>query len=313
MGDKERDIPPCKNGVQANGETCPACGGSGIDQAMHTTSTDLVVFPLPRKEGDPVLDPSKAMHTFSPPMDLVRFMVEYCDRLTEKAKGAVFPSQAIARSKNTMDSGGTDGGGDTTATEQDYSWDSVYDAYRPFTGKYSYAWLFFTKMIAIYTDNFKGFTNYHKFPSDYKLKPVGILMDEAGKAKTSDLPQHVLQAIHDDIANIYYADDPDTLTKIQIKNKFHPFSGKSESETRTILSSEDILPYYKVLYNYFDVIFQEIDEELGDKFYLMTYEKQKAEIERRVQVLITEIEKLKAKTLKETQAQQAAGFFDNRK
>jgi hypothetical protein len=269
-GDKENGQ-QCLSGKQANGDKCRMCNGTTVNQPIHTSAQEIVWVPLP-KPGQEALDLTKAMAYFSPPMELVTFMEEYTDRLTAKAKGAVFPSQAIATSNNKL----TNNGQATTATEQDYSWDNVYDAYRPFTGKYSFAWLFVVRLIAVYTDNFsEELQLYHKFPSDYKLKSVSELMAEAKAAQDGNLPQHVTEAIHDDIANIYYADDPDTLVKIAVKNKFYPFSGKSETEIQAILLSADILPYYKILYIYFAIIFDQVDEEVGDAFYMMTPEKQK--------------------------------------
>lgn len=300
----------CNWGKTANGDSCAVCGGSGM-MPVHNTSTDVIVFPIPKKDTDPVVDVTKAAFYLTPPMDLVRFMVEYNDRLTEKAKGAIFSSQAVASSKNTIAS--STGKGDanpTTATEQDYSWDNVYDTYRPFTSKYSFAWLFITRLIAIYTDNAQGFTPYHSFPSDYKLKPVSALTAEAKGAKDAGLPQHVLEAIHRDIANQYYADDQDTLTKIDIKNKFHPFSGKSDSEIATIMNSDVILPYYKILFTYFDIIFDSIDEELGDKFYLMAYDKQKTEVETRVKAIQAQVDRQQAKEFKQAQRANALDPFN---
>jgi hypothetical protein len=300
-GDKEAGK-TCKNGVTANGDTCAICNGTGV-LPVHTTSTDLIVLPIPRNNEDPILDPTKAMAYFAPPIELVKFMVDYVDRLTEKAKTAIFASQVVSTSTNTATAptaGGTSNQA-TTATQQDYSWDNVYDTYRPFTGRYSYSWLFIVTMIATYTDNMDGLKLFHSFPNDYKLKPVSTLMTEAASAKNADLPQHVLEAIHNDIANVYYADDPDTLTKIQIKNRFHPFSGKAVSEVQALLMGSDLLPYYRYLYIYFDIIFDEIDQELGDQFYLWTYEKQKAELQNRVQALRTQIDAQKLKDFKTAQ------------
>lgn len=291
-GNKELNIPPCQNGKKANGGACEVCKGTGTIP-VHTTASDLVVIPFPKRDNEPVINLQQAMAYHSPPLDLVKFMEAYSDRLTQKAKGAVFPSQAIASSRNAY----SEDSGPTTATEQDYSWDNVYDTFRPFTAKYSYAWLFITKMTAIYTDNLEGLTIYHKFPSDYKLKPVTALMAEAKSADESNLPQHVVAAIHDDIANVYYADDQDTLQKITIKNKFHPFSGKTDAEIQAILASEEILMYYKILYIYFDIIFDLIEEELGDRFYLLTVEKQRAEIKKQVDKIIADVEASKAKRI----------------
>lgn len=289
-GDKENGR-VCKGGRTNDGEICSVCKGSGV-QPVHTSSDDLIVVPLPKKGEEPVLDLRQAMAYFGPPIDLVKFMEEYCYRLTLKAKDAVFPSENILQQTEFA----------KTATELDYSWDTRYDALRKFAAKYSWVWVFIIKQIAIYTDNnSEGLVLYHKFPSDFKMKGAKTLLEEGKSADEGNFPQHVKAAIHNDIANIYYADDQDTLTKIQIKNKFHPFSGKSEIEVQTILMSDIILPYYKILYTYFDIIFDEIEQEHKDKFYALAFEKQKAIVDAKVAALQVDIDKQSTQSFKQAQ------------
>lgn len=295
QGDKERDIPPCINGRARNGGTCEACGGTGSELPVHQTGGDVVIIPIPKDSGAPVIDLTKAMAYFSPPVELLKFQEEYCDRLTEKAKAAVFPSQSIAVSRNTLSASPS---APTTATEQDYSWDNVYDTYRPFTARYSYAWRFIVRLIAIYTDNYTDSLRiYHSFPSDYKLKTLGDLLNEAKAANDSGLPQYAIQAIYNDILEVQYADDQDSLLKLRIKAKFQPFAGKTATEIQFLLTQGKVSAYYEALYVYFGDIFLSIDNELGDAFYLLSYDNQKAEIDNRVQVYLDEAAKVKAQAL----------------
>lgn len=278
-GNREKGI-ICNDGKTPTGTDCPECGGSKI-APIHKTAMDIMLVAPPKKPGDPVLDLEKAVVYKAPPVELIRFQEEYLERITEKAKAAVFASQAVLRTQV-----------EKSATELDYGMDNVYDTLEPFAIKYSYAWRFFVNQIAIYTDNASPqLVVYHSFPKDFKFKTLGQLLAEAKTASESGLSQHAVDAVNNDILEVLYADDQDTLTRIKVKNRFHPFSGKGKDEMASIVMSGDILPYYKTLYLYFDVIFDEIDNELGDRFYLMQYPKQKEVVRGKVDAILKEIAK----------------------
>lgn len=288
-GDKEAGK-TCKGGVDNNGDTCGICRGTGT-LPIHTTTQDVVVVPLPKKSEEPIMNLKEAMAYFSPPMDVVTFMDTYRDKVIVKAKEAVFPAQEVIAKT-----------GMKTATEMDYSYDNIYDALYPFTRRYSYAWLFIARQIAIYTDNDSDTLQlYHRFPTDLKMKSQETLLKEARSAKDSGLPSHLVKVIHDDLANVMYADDQDELVKIHIRNKFYPFNGKSEGEISTILMTGEVLPYYRTLYIYFDIIFGQIDQQLGDRFYIMSYDKQLEEVQKRVQNILDQVEARKATAFQQQQ------------
>lgn len=272
-GDKERGIPPCRSGVDVNGTTCPVCNGTGMSP-VHTSGQDILYVPLP-KPGEPMVDLDKILVYKFPPVELIKVQDEYVDRLTEKARKAIFGGTSM-----------TQKAGVKTATEMDYSMDDVYDALRPFADKYSAMWMFFVAMIATFTDNNKDLKLYHRFPNDFKMKSLQSLFEERKAAVDSGVPQYIVDAIDVDIMEIIYADDHDTLTKIQTKARFMPFGGKSADEIQTILIQNRTTKYYSVLYTHFEMIFEAIDMELADDFYLMSYEQQKKELEKRVDTLI---------------------------
>lgn len=281
-GDSRKGI-LCKDGRTADGSVCPICKGSA-QQAIATSTQDIIFVKPPKTKDDPVLDLSKAFTYITPPVEFLKFQGEFVSSLADKAKDAVFPQDTVQKK-----------GLNTTATEMDYSYDNVYDVYHPFTSKYSYSWQFIVKQIAIYLDNLTDqFRVYHQFPKDFKLKSVNVLLAEAKVASESGLSQHAINAINNDVIEAMYADDQNTLTKIKIKDKFHPFSGKSPAELQSILMSGDILPFYKTLYLYFDVIFDEIDNEYGDKFYLMKYPVQREIVKGKVDEIMKDVESSKA-------------------
>lgn len=282
-GDKQKGI-LCTGGRTADGKTCPVCKGESM-VPIATSTQDIIYVKPPKTKDDPITDVAKAFAYITPPVEFIKFQESFVDRLGEKAKAAVFPRQDMERKS-----------ADKTATELDYSYDNVYDVYHPFGNKYSYAWSFIVRQIAQYLDNNSPELKiYHQFPKDFKLKGLNVLLNEAKLAKESGLSQHAVNAINNDVIEALYADDQNTLTKIRVKDKFHPFSGKSPEELQTIMMSGDIIPYYKTLYQYFDVIFDEIDNESGDKFYLMTFDNQKKIVKSKVDALQKEIANTQAK------------------
>ncbi len=277
-GDKDKGI-QCKDGRNPiSNEACSICSGTGVVPVATSTQDVLLIAP-PKHKDDPVLDLDKAVVYKSPDISLVKFQDEFQDKLSEKAIRAVFASQVMG--KSTIEK---------TATETDYGWDNVYDTLDPFAAKYSYIWRFFVGLIATYTDNQSPeLVIYHAFPKDFKLKGLTTLLQEAKTASESGLSQHAIDAINGDILEALYSDDQDTLTRLKIKSRFHPFSGKTAAELQTILMTGEVLPYYKTLYLYFDVIFDEIDNEEGDRFYLMTYANQKAIVKGKVDAILAQV------------------------
>lgn len=269
-GDLDKGI-ICKNGQTHDGSVCSVCHGTGM-KSVSTSSQDVIFVRKPRAE-DPWPDLTKYVHYLKTDIDVIKFLYDMVNEITDKAKRAVFGSQAVE--KKTVDK---------TATEMDYSMDDVYDTLHPFAMSYSASWLFIHRLIAVYSNNnVEDLTMYHRYPNDFKLKPLSALMEEAKSASESSLPQFIIDAINKDIGEILYADDKDTLSKVQVKNRFYPFAGKSQNEISAILLQNKTTRFNQVLYVHFNQVFEEIDNEIGDKFYTeFSYTKQKAEIEKKV-------------------------------
>ncbi|MFT3704653.1 MAG: hypothetical protein QM802_19970 [Agriterribacter sp.] len=264
----------CKDGKAPNGDVCVICHGSGM-KSVSTSSQDIIFVRRPRPD-DPWPDLTKYVHYVKTDVEVIKFLYDLVNEITEKAKRAIFGAQAVE--KKTVDK---------TATEMDYSYDDVYDTLHPFGMSYSSFWVFSVTFIAIFSDNkTDDLIIYHRFPKDFKLKTLGELMDEAKVASASGLPQHIIDAINRDIAEILYSDDQDTLSKIKIKNRFYPFAGKSQAEISQIILQNKTTKFNQTLYVHFNEIFEGIDDEIGNDFYIKySYEKQKATIKEKVDAI----------------------------
>lgn len=267
----------CHNGRGLNGGTCATCNGSGVIP-VHTSAQDVLEVKMPQN-GEPLPDLNKYLVYKNPPIDLIKFQEQFLDTLADKAIRSIFNIEDLSRSIK-------------TATEIEYSEDNVQDTLFATAQMYSTVWSFIVEKIAVLTDNYNGIDIYHQFAKDLKLKSISQLMNEAKVAKDSGLSQHAIEAINKDILEAYYADDQDTLTKLKIKDKFQPFAGKSDSEIQSILLSGEVLPFYKYLYIYFSSIFNDIENEYGDKFYLMDYTNQKSIVKSKVDEIIKDIDDL---------------------
>jgi hypothetical protein len=275
----------CKDGKTATNELCPICKGSMI-APVHTSGQDVMIIPMPVRSDEPLQDLDKLLIWKTPPIDLIKFQDEYVDKLTEKARKAIFGGTSVTQKT-----------GLHTATEADYAWDDVYDALKPFTGKYSAVWLYFMNLIAVFTDNKEKVKLYHSFPNDPKLKTLGQLHNERKSAKDAGAPQSILDSIDNDILDVQYADDSDTLFKLKVKSQFDPFPGKSSEDVTAIITAGNTTTYLATLYNHFEYVFGQIERKIGDKFWTSNYKIQEPLVKKEVDILIKEIENQKAKKI----------------
>jgi len=120
-----------------------------------------------------------------------------------------------------------------------------------------------------------------------------MLLEDLNKANTSGAPSYIKNEINKDLAQKLYIDKPNELLKIEVKNKFFPFNGKTESEISNIIVNDLTSKYNKILYANFDNIFDELDAEnsINDvNFYRMEKSKQQSLIKAKVDTIISELD-----------------------
>lgn len=271
----------CNGGKLSDGiAECLACKGTG--KKVHTTSADIQEIPMPKRPED-MVDVS-GISTYVPfPGGVMEFLDRYADKLEDKIMRKVFNSESIVQVQF------------NSATEATFDMDSVYDTLHPFGDKFSEVWMFFVKLTVLYR-NYKDVIIWHKFPSDLKLKSLKQLLEELKTANDSGASSYIRESINNDIADIIYADDQSERAKLAIKNKHFPFSGKTDFEIQNIIMNNLTTQYKQILYANFDSIFDDLENE-NQGFYDMTYVKQKDLIKAKVDLIITEINSSKVKTL----------------
>lgn len=277
-GDMKKGI-ICNEGKTMTEESnCPICKGTGWSNQTTTASEVIVAAPKDLKD---MVSLDMMMAYKSPPIDLVDFQKKYgLYELKELAIKAVYNGETFV--SNTVAA---------TATEKSIDLDSVYDTLKPFADSWSSMWVHIYTLIASYRDLGEGLKIEHAFPKDFKMKSLSMLLDDLQKANNSGAASYIKQSINHDIAKKVYADQPSELLKIQTKEMFHPFNGKSENEVNYILSNDLVSRFDKVLHAMFDKFFFDIEKEVGElNFYEMEFSKQKEALTKKVEAYIASID-----------------------
>lgn len=270
-------------GGEKDGYVCPECNGSGWENPTSTAKETIVRAP---KELKDMISLDMMMAYKSPPIDLVEFQKKYgLYELKELAIKAVFNGDTYVKDSVAA-----------TATEKNIDLESVYDTLKPFADSWSNMWVHIMTLIATFRDMGAGLTIQHSFPKDFKMESLSMLFASLKAANDSGAPSYVKASITHDIAKKIYIDQPQQLLKIQVKEKFYPFNGKTADEINYILANALKTKFDQVLYASFDQIFIDIEnEQTGEvSFYEMEYKKQKDLLNKKVLEYIDAINKEEA-------------------
>lgn len=275
------DLAPCNNGYLINNEKCTICNGTGLQVA--TSAQDAITMALPRdaKEAWKLID---LVQYVAIPIEIVKFLDEFIDKIEKKCVKSMYNSELF--STDTLVN---------TATEKKTDMESVNDALYPAGQAYSAMWCYIMKLISVFVD-IKDAVPEHQFPKDFKFRGLNELIYNLDAVSKSNAPAFVRQEISNDIANIVFADKPDELKRIKVKQQFSPFDGKTIDEINTILSNSKLSPQKdKVMWSMAARIFTEIEQEhpqddINGWFYDMAWKKQKELIDAKIEEIMQEIE-----------------------
>jgi hypothetical protein len=279
---------PCFGGSLRDGSTCDTCEGTGRS-LVHSSAQDVIEVEIPESVKDDGYIPlTDFVNYVSLPVELLTFQKQCVDEFTAKAHQAIFNSTALI----TQSGNNAPVAAEKTAFEVSNDMDSVYDTLHPYADKYSAAWMSIVEMIAILTDYEKNVSILHRFPSKFQLKTKETIYAEYKSASTSGLPSFVLDSLSNELAETIYMDDADELLKYRVKQSHFPFSGKTKDEIAFILTDSNVLQEDKILYNYFETIFHELESEAATgraDFYLLPYQAQRDAMMIKVAAIKTKI------------------------
>lgn len=270
----------CKtSGVPQNG--CQKCGGSGM--CPVTSSQDIKMLKLPRDKEE-MIDLDKMMVYKYPPVEIIKWMDEYIEKISVKVQKTVFNSETFTRDKVAK-----------TATGENLDMQNVYDTLTPFAQQVSSVWEFSVRIIANFMDYGKGLIVKYTFPNDFKLKSTWELLMELKTTQESGAPGNIRQTITDDIMRNFLQDDESEWIRYRAKMKHYPFNGKTDKEIQEAISNNLVTKDVQILWANFENIFQEleVEQERNNEdiwFYDMTFEMQTELVNKKVQEIKAELE-----------------------
>jgi hypothetical protein len=271
----------CSHGKQADGKTdCPECEGTGWKN--HKSSSDIIRVRLPKDPKD--LAPlNNYMAYFAPQMELLEFQKKLgLYELKELAIKAVYASDIFI--SDTVAA---------TATEKNIDLDAVYDTLKSFADSWSAMRTHITYCTASIRDMGDKLEVVHKFPNDFKMETLDMLLEYLSKINTSGAPSFIKKGIIKKISEKIFRDEPFKLLAQDVKERFFPFNGKTTDEINNILLNDLTTMYNMVLYANFETIFQELEDEnnIGEvNFYKLNPIDQKSKLKAKVDALVVEIQ-----------------------
>lgn len=250
---KIRYVDPCNtdaNGIcSTSGERidgCKRCGGKGY--LSHESAKDVIDFKLPRN-ADEMIDLGKLIQYIYPPIDGIKFQDEYIDKLTEKCYKGVFNSEVFSKDQV-----------EKTATGTNLDIQNAYDPMSDYANKVADYWKKTVLLIAAVLDYNDAIVEF-KYPKDFKLKSVTDLLADLANANQSEAPAFIISELNRDIANQLYLDRPQEMVKYEVKQRLAPFAGKTATEISLLLTQEFVSKLDKVLYNYFELFLEQLEED----------------------------------------------------
>lgn len=270
------------NGKLRDGTVCGNCGGSGTDpKKVHTTALDVLEIPTPRDKED-IVDLGKMVHYVKGDVELLKFQEQYIEKLTKKCKEAVYNSEVFSR-----------GNVAETAYAKNVDLQHVYDALWGMAKAYSRTQNFIVHVISKAADLNEGLVYRMTFRKDFKMKSLTDLYNDLKIVGDSNADEFVKKGIEQDIAKILYEDEPIQMLKYETQNFFFPFNGKNKKEIEIIATNPSLAnEKTRVLWANFSWIFEQLEIEYADKnksFYKIDRKKQKEEIDRKVNEIISQI------------------------
>ncbi len=282
-------VEPCETDLSTgvckiSGQTqkgCQKCGGSGL--CVITSSQDIKVMKLPRDKEE-MIDLDKMMVYKYPPVEIIKWMDEYIEKISVKVQKTVFNSETFTRDKVAK-----------TATGENLDMQNVYDTLTPFAQQVSSIWEFVVRIVSNFMDYGDGLIVKYTYPNDFKLKSTWELLMELKTTQESGAPGNIRQTITDDIMRNFLQDDESEWIRYQSKMKHYPFNGKTDKEIQEAIANNLVTKETQVLWANFENIFQELEVEQEQNnpdiwFYDLTFEMQTEKMNQKVNEIILQLE-----------------------
>jgi hypothetical protein len=182
-----------------------------------------------------------------------------------------------------------------TATEVKITEDNMNDTLKPFASGLSTLWEFVVTDIATFTDLGKGLIVEHQYPDDFKFKTAADMVDELKRFKEAGAASSTIAAVEDDLNEMLYADRPDDLKIMRIKNQHNPFRGYSEEAVRLLIAQNLTTKFNAVKWANLESIFNDLEQESDVWIYDMADDVITTKVKAKCEEYILQMEEAKPK------------------
>lgn len=239
---------------------CPRCKGFGL--IVHKSVQDVILIEMPEAK-DEHIPLSDFVHYVEIPDYIIKAYRDDLEKLEKEVSTAIFNAQVFDRSEVAI-----------TATEKRLDQEQLYNVLTPYADNWSRMFVFVVRRTAEIMDIAQKLVVDHRFPLDFKLETIYELIQMRKSATDAGTPQDVIQSIDKKILAKQNRDNPEYVTRVEIREKFRPFQQLSTDERMQVVGMLDDLDPEKILYIRFSSIFRDITEE-QPKFYDMPFDKQR--------------------------------------
>jgi len=272
----------CENGMlYVNGMSnienanCPKCHGTGL--MMHTSNQDVIKFPMPH-EGETGLKLNELTHTVFLPDSILDAKKQYIAEIKDEIIKTIFNASIVTKDEIAA-----------TATEKVIDLQGIYATLNILGKQVSECFIWMVECISELME-YENVEVVHGYTLNLKLESVETLMEKRSKAIQANAPMEVIKSIDLAILQKQHIDTPKFINRYSIWEKYRPFADKSDTVALQILSGLSQTNKYKILYNFFGQIKQNIISKYGDSFFDYTDDQRDAIINDEVEKIRVEIQ-----------------------
>lgn len=251
---------PHANGVNSciggkmsqTGTDCPTGCSGGF--AVHRSTSDIVAISKPNNADEAIIGLSDMVHYVPVPTTIIDGIKTDSQEFENRIIRTIFNSEVFDQAQVMP-----------TATQVGLNKAAKYPAYSKVGKKISKAIVMAVKITSEYNGITQGLINYHEFPKDWKLETLPELIAIRQSMITAGVTSEFVDEIDNRINKILNRDNPDELMKSRARQNHKPFRHLTESQRMVVVDSLPEDHEDRVLFNYFDAILDDIDDDLWNK------------------------------------------------
>lgn len=258
----------CQDGrLSLKGEECPSCKGTGENVIATVQDTITITLPDNREEFFPLSELAKYVDM---PFEIVNHLKAEIEDIENKIEAAIWGINLREKPTGTM-----------TATEILSKYDTANVKLSRIDQHIGMMWEKCVRLTAKYAEIEKGLSCSYSPRRNYQLETLGELMAAFSEAKTSGAPYAVIRGLELAILKKQGKTTDEQIQWNEAMEGFRPFRTKTETDRAMVLSTLPDDDYFKVLWSFYDEIFEEIKNETP-LFFVLKYVEQKSVVSAKV-------------------------------